>query len=99
MSTVNPVGNATTASTGQTSGSAASDKTSMKELGKSDFLQLLVTQLKHQDPMNPMDNQEFIAQLATFNSLEQLMSINKAVSQIEDFIQPTETVNSSESEN
>jgi flagellar basal-body rod modification protein FlgD len=38
--------------------------------------------LKHQDPMNPVDNQEFIAQMATFSSLEQLMSINEAVTKI-----------------
>lgn len=52
---------------------------SAQELGQSEFLKLLVTQLENQDPMNPMDNQQFIAQLATFSSLEQLISINKAV--------------------
>jgi flagellar basal-body rod modification protein FlgD len=41
------------------------------------FLQLLIVQLQNQDPLDPLDNQEFIAQLATFNSLDQLASINK----------------------
>ena len=41
-----------------------------------DFLKLLITQLQNQDPLQPMDNQEFAAQLATFNSLGQLIEIN-----------------------
>ena len=45
-------------------------------LGKDDFLKMLVTQLRHQDPMNPMDGTEFAAQLAQFSSVEQLANIN-----------------------
>lgn len=41
------------------------------QLGESDFLQLLVTQLRYQDPMQPMDDKQFIAQLAQFSALEQ----------------------------
>jgi flagellar basal-body rod modification protein FlgD len=45
-------------------------------LGKQDFLNLLVAQLKHQDPLNPADSAEFLAQLAQFSNLEQLIVAN-----------------------
>lgn len=46
------------------------------DMGKEDFLKLLVTQLRNQDPMKPMKGQEFAAQLAQFSSVEQLININ-----------------------
>lgn len=47
------------------------------ELGRNDFLNLLVTQLQYQDPMNPMDSADFTAQLAQFSSLEQLTNMSE----------------------
>jgi flagellar basal-body rod modification protein FlgD len=44
-------------------------------MGKDQFMTLLVTQLKNQDPLEPLDNTQFISQLATFSSLEKLSSI------------------------
>ena len=48
-------------------------------LGKDDFLKLLITQLQNQDPTNPMDDREFIAQMAQFSSLEQMQNMTKAM--------------------
>lgn len=46
-------------------------------LGKDDFLTLLVAQLSHQDPLNPQDASEFVAQLSQLTSLEQLIRIRQ----------------------
>jgi flagellar basal-body rod modification protein FlgD len=54
-------------------------------LGKNDFLNLLVTQLQHQDPLNPAESTEFTAQLAQFSSLEQLSNINDNLKSMELF--------------
>src|ERR1051325_492341 len=50
---------------------------------KDGFLKLLIAQLQNQDPLQPMDNQQFAVQLATFNSLEQLMDINKQLTTLQ----------------
>lgn len=48
-------------------------------LGKDAFLQLLVTQMKYQDPLNPQDNSEYIAQLATFSQLEEMQNMSNTL--------------------
>jgi flagellar basal-body rod modification protein FlgD len=51
-------------------------------LGLQDFMKILLTQLTYQDPLKPMDNQEFIAQVAQFTSLEQMQQVNSKVEQL-----------------
>src|SRR6476646_2000288 len=60
------------------------------DLGKDDFMKLLLAQLKQQDPLKPMDDQQFIAQTAQFNSLEQMQTLNKTLTAVLDSQQLTE---------
>ena len=61
MSSVTPTASGTL-------GAAAAGTNPNAILGKDDFLKLLVTQLQHQDPMNPMDDKDFMGQMAQFSS-------------------------------
>lgn len=58
---------------------AALSKQKGSNLDKDSFMLLLVTQFKYQDPLNPMEDKEFIAQMAQFSSLEQLMNLNTSM--------------------
>ncbi|MGM0844601.1 MAG: flagellar hook assembly protein FlgD [Bacillota bacterium] len=48
-------------------------------LGKDDFMKILMTQLQNQDPLNPMQDKDFIAQMATFSTLEQITNLGKTM--------------------
>ena len=62
-----------------TSPTAALQSSSM---GMEDFLKILLTQLTYQDPLKPMDNQEFMAQMAQFSALEQSQQLNDRMQQL-----------------
>lgn len=51
-------------------------------MGKEDFLKLLISQMQYQDPLEPMKNHEFVAQLATFSNVEQLVSVNEGIASL-----------------
>lgn len=67
--TIEPVSNSQSAIAATTSAEGG-------QLGKDQFLKLLVTQLKNQDPLQPTDAQAMVAQLAQFSSLEQMQNLN-----------------------
>lgn len=70
---------ATTAVNNATGYNAATGNIMSKGLGKDDFLKLLVTELKYQDAMNPMEDREFIAQMAQISGLEQMQNMNSTL--------------------
>ncbi len=63
------------------------DRVEGDDLGRDAFLELLVTQLGNQDPLEPMDNEDFITQMAQFSELEQMENLN---SSMRDFIERQE---------
>jgi flagellar basal-body rod modification protein FlgD len=73
---------ATQATSSQTTTTPLSSKN--REVTKEDFLKLLISQMQNQDPLKPLDNQEFAQQLATFNSLEQLIGVNEKLGSLSD---------------
>ena len=72
---------ATTSSTGSTSGTGSTGATGADAMNKDMFLKLMVAQLKNQDPMNPTDSSQFLAQTAQLTSLEKLDSVAQQTGQ------------------
>ncbi len=81
---------ASTSGSNSTSQDVSAVASEASKVGETQFLQLLIAQLQNQDPLNPVDNQDFIAQLATFSSLEQLTSIDGGITQLVDLAKGTD---------
>lgn len=84
MSTVDTVGNATAAASNATATTTTTKKTDAEKaaLDYNAFLQLLVAQMKNQDPLNPSDPTEQLSQLASFSNVEQSIKLNDKLSTI-----------------
>ena len=80
-----------TSSTTSTSSTASTEQT----LGQDAFLQLLITQLKNQNPLDPQDNTAFVAQLAQFSSLQGIQNLNDTVSSLATNLQSSQALQAS----
>lgn len=82
---------ATQSSSGTQSSSAQSASTSDSMVSEQTFLQLLVAQLENQDPLNPQDGTQFVAQLAQFSALEQQVQMRQDLDSIKGALAPSST--------
>jgi flagellar basal-body rod modification protein FlgD len=72
---------------------ASNGRVPTQELGKDDFLKLLLAQLQNQDPTSPMENTEFVAQMAQFSSLEQMTNMSQGFTKMANLMTSSQAIN------
>ncbi len=70
-------------------------KTGTSSLGKDDFLKILMTQLQNQDPLNPLQDKDFVAQMATFSTLEQITNLGASMDKFVNFAKQNQLLEAS----
>ncbi len=93
---------ASNSGTNGTNGSGSSNSTTNPTASltsESTFLQLLIAQVKNQDPLNPTDSIQFVGQLVQYSELEQLMGINQGVQTLTGAVTPTSSTNGNSNSN
>lgn len=78
-----------TSSSGSTGSAGSTTNPTAGLTSESTFLQLLIAQVKNQDPLNPTDSIQFVGQLVQYSELEQLMGINQGVQTLTGSVAPT----------
>ena len=86
-----------TSGTGSSSPSTSSSSSLNSLTSENTFLQLLIAQIKNQDPLNPTDSIQFVGQLVQYSELEQLMGINQGVQTLTGATTPTTSTNGTSS--
>jgi len=71
------------------------DKKADKSMGQDAFLELMITQLKHQDPMNPMENGEFLSQMAQFGTVNGIGELQKSFASLATSLQSSQALQAS----
>ena len=89
---IDPTTSTTDAAAAAAAAAANKAKADKNALGKDDFLKLMVAQMKNQDPMNPADDKDNIAQMAQFSSLEQITNLATAVQDLSNRMSLTQNV-------
>ena len=69
------------------------NRTAQQSMDKDDFMKILITQLKYQDPTKPMEDKEFIAQMAQFSSLEQMSNMSSQFTELSATLKGAQAMN------
>ncbi|MFL1452908.1 flagellar hook assembly protein FlgD [Marinobacter sp. GN3S48] len=95
MSAINPAGTSASDILGDYRHEKEKTGAGNNELGKNEFMELMIAQLKNQNPLEPQDNGEFISQLAQFSSLEEMQGVSRSVDELGSQFRSTQALQAS----